>query len=58
MQITFRQKWNDPRLKFDDFQGEKPFSWLRLLLKLSDFTLTITRPVTGISLRIKDIIFR
>ena len=21
MQITFRQKWNDPRLRFNDFDG-------------------------------------
>ena len=21
VQITFRQKWNDPRLRFDDFHG-------------------------------------
>ena len=21
VQITFRQKWNDPRLRFDDYKG-------------------------------------
>ena len=48
VQITFRQKWNDPRLRFDDYKGS---NWKSFVITLINQTcsgrikyLTLTDP--------------